>query len=97
MKKLSICNEEWNLVEILIKLLAPFYKTTINLQQRSYPSLSFSKIVEKFLIQFYENNIISNTISNDEMLITNILIENLNKYLVNKPTNVQKTDQLVNY
>jgi hypothetical protein len=53
---LKLSNSEWNLVESLICVLAPFYKATKMLSGRKYPTLALSFVIKKILHAFLSSD-----------------------------------------
>ncbi len=97
LNNLTINPIEWCLIETLHGLLQPFYYATMHLQQQSFPSLSSSKIISNSLIFDFKNRTSNNNRNRNERILSQLLIENLEKHLDEKLSEAQKTAASVNY
>ena len=77
-RKLDLNRNEGSIVEILIKILRPFYEATRLLSRTKYPTLSSCVIVYKLLSSF-----LNKEDSNSEyfQILKEILLENLEFHL----------------
>ena len=96
LKNLALSNSDWRLIELLIKVLAPLFKATQMLQGLKYQTFAISKVIENLLIKYYE------TLSKEskdayEIALSDILIRNLQHYLIEKTSIKQKKLSLVNF
>ena len=54
MSELSLSNDDWHLVSVLISLLKSFYISTTLLQTQRCQTLSTGKIIENALFSYFE-------------------------------------------
>ena len=97
LNNLTINPIEWSLIENLHGLLQPFYYATMHLQQQSFPSLSSAKIISNSLIFDFKNRSSNDNRNRNERMLSQLLIENLEKHLDEKLSEAQKTAASVNY
>ena len=97
LNNLTINPTEWSLIETLHRLLQPFYYATMHLQQQSFPSLSSAKIISNSLIFDFKNRSSNDNRNRNELMLSQLLIENLEKHLDEKLSEAQKTAASVNY
>ena len=57
-KKLEIKYDEWEIIEDIIKVLKPFYESTVILSSSDYPTLSTAYFVRYCLISFLNKKLI---------------------------------------
>ena len=93
LRKLVLNDDDWDQISLLIKVLKPFYKATVMLQGQKYQSLSMSTVVERLLLEYFQNFEFCNA---NEYRVANILNCYLNKYLVDRISEEQKRISLVN-
>jgi hypothetical protein len=88
---------EWELMEILMKMLAPIQHATTILQGRKYHTLSISKIIETQVLKFYEKamNATDPKIKENEKLIAKMLHRSLTRNLITKISKKQARAALV--
>jgi hypothetical protein len=65
------------------------------LQKQAYPTLAFSKIIENSLIMDFLNRSDEKNVNLEEKILSKVLYESIEKYLVNKTSNAQKKVSLV--
>ena len=78
-------------------LLKPFYFATMHLQQQSFPSLSSSKLIANSLIVDFEKRSSVTNKNLNERLLYKVLSNNLEKYLYDKISELQKRATLVRF
>ena len=93
-ENLMIFGNDWELIEVLIVVLKPFYDATLRLQKTSYTMFGLCKIIEKALLKWCQKQ--SSTTKNKNIrVLTQVLHENLNKHFVDKISASQKRESLV--
>ena len=97
LNNLAINPTEWLLIKTLHGLLLPFYYAPMQLQQQSFPSLSAAKIISNFLIFDYKKRSANDNRNKSERILSQLLIENLEKHLDEKLSEAQKIAATVNY
>ena len=70
---------------------------TMHLQQQSFPTLSSAKIISNSLIYDFKNRFYNDNRNRNERILSQLLIENLEKHLDEKLSEGQKTAASVNY
>ena len=91
LKKWLFSSEEWALVEILSKILQPFFMATELASGQAYPTLAIS-----FIIALNLKKHLSSNESTDEGAIKRLLLGRLNYHLDSKISKKQKEFTLVN-
>jgi len=91
LKKLELTEEDWLLVDILIKVLAPFFEVTKMLSGRQYETLSLSFVTKRILFHSLENT------SNDpkEAAVKDFVLTNLRHHLVEKPNITDAQNKII--
>lgn len=93
LKDCALDQDEWSLIDTLIKLLEPFNIATKLIEVKKYQTLSLSKSVESILIRAFQKN--CDTLTGDDKLISMRLFESIQKHLVNKIKPTQRIATLV--
>ena len=93
-RKLSLSNDDWELILKDINLLKPFFMSTTLLQTQCYHTLSTGKIIETTLTKYFEKKI-SEPSCHVEKLLSQSLLNNIDKYLNEKISLKQKNFMLV--
>lgn len=88
LKKLDLSNKEWEMLETLLRILLPFYKTTKAISGQKYPTLSTAFAVKCILKNFLEG--LSKDTQTYECKIKNILLE---KFKYHFETKISKTQE----
>jgi hypothetical protein len=92
---LKLSNGEWNLVESLIYVLAPFYKATKMLSGRKYPTLALSFVIKKIFHAFLSSD--TNESESDSISrLKKAILPFFEYHLESKISNEQKETVLVN-
>jgi len=82
------------IANLLLKLLKPFKNATTLLQTQKFLTLSNSKIIEKLTSKYY-SDLIGKSQNQLEKDVTQVLVDNLQKYLDQMLPSYQKKDSLV--
>ena len=90
----SLTPDEWNLIDIAIKLLRPISKATDELQTRKFSMMATYKVIEKLLFAFYDKEISSSQCVSTRELSKHIR-EQLENYLCDKVSISQQSDSSV--
>jgi len=93
-ENLMIFENDWELIDVLIVVLKPFYDATLRLQKTSCTMFGLSKIIEKALLKWCQKQSLTTKNKNIRVL-TQVLHENLKKHFVDKISASQKRESLV--
>ena len=94
LKDLSLSSDDWELIEILVSLLKPFYDATIQLQNQKYTTLSISYVIEYLLVEFFERKV-AQSADEWEAVFSDIFLRYTKKHLQQKITAEQKKSHQV--
>ena len=75
--------------------MKPFYVATMFLQQQTFHSLALSKVITNSLIVDFEKRASTSNKINNDRLLSQVLLDKLNSYLYEKPSEDQKRATLV--
>lgn len=95
LKKLNVSSGEWELFEILVKILKPFFSATKLLSAKHYPTLSIGTIVKSKLLTFLDKTELSE--EELERDIAEILKSKLVYHFDTKLNSSQRSFMLVSY
>ena len=101
LKSLEITQNDWKVIEVLIKNLKPLFDATTLLSGQQYPTISIAKFVENALFSFFNPYSLTNASTQNKSIaevdnaIKDSLHEQLEKYYVNDQNYNQATTKLV--
>ena len=93
-ENLAFYSNDWDLIEVLIGVLKPFYEATLRLQKTRCTMFGLSKIIEKALLKWCQKQSTTSKNKNAEVLIQ-VLHESLKKHFEDKISATQKRESLV--
>ena len=93
LKSLEINNDEWNTIDILIKLLKPFFHATKTMSGQNYSTLSLSFVTRDLLKKFLNSNDANE--SKKETILKRTLSEALEYHLFTKISKEQNQAQQI--
>jgi hypothetical protein len=91
MSKLDLTEDDWLIVDILVKVLEPFFDATKMLSARKYATLSCSFVVRKVLL----NSLKSVSLNEKEKQIKAAILTQFNYHLYEKTNITKKQEEII--